>query len=47
MSQIIYSVEQTTANMMKSERERYIKDLYINGIITKQEYTILQEVVVC
>lgn len=44
MSQIIYSVEQTTAKMLKSEKERYIKDLYMNGIITRKEYEILKDI---
>lgn len=42
MSQIIHSVAQTTANMLKTEKERYIHELYIVGIITKQEYEILK-----
>ena len=44
MSQIIHSINQATATMRKSERERYIRDLYISGLITKQEYDILKEI---
>ena len=42
MSQIIYSIEQTTAKMLKTEKERYIHELYIAGIITATEYSILK-----
>ena len=42
MSQIIRSVETSTANMLKAEKERYIRELYIAGIITKTEYSILK-----
>ena len=42
MSQIIRSVETSTANMLKAERERYIQSLYIAGIITATEYSILK-----
>ena len=42
MSQMIHSIEQTTAKMMKTERERYITELYIAGIITATDYQILK-----
>lgn len=42
MSQIIHSIEQTTANMMKAERKRYITELYIAGLLTTTEYNILK-----
>lgn len=42
MSLMIMSVEQSTAKMLPAEKQRFIKDLYATGIITKQEYEILR-----
>lgn len=42
MSLMIKSIEASTANMLKAERERFIHDLYTTGILTKQEYEILR-----
>lgn len=42
MSMIIRSIEQSTAKMLKAEKERFIHELYIAGIISKAEYEILK-----
>lgn len=42
MSLMIKSVEQSTANMLKAEKARFIQDLYKTGIITKEEYIVLK-----
>ena len=42
MSLMIKSVEQSTAKMLRAEKERFIQDLYNTGIITKEEYQILK-----
>ena len=43
MSLMIQSVAQSTAKMMKAEKERFILDLYKTGIITKQEYIAIRK----
>ena len=42
MSLMIKSVEASTAKMLPTEKQRFIKDLYMTGIITKAEYEILR-----
>lgn len=46
MSLMIKSVEASTAKMLPSEKQRFIKDLYMTGIITKAEYEILRREIV-
>lgn len=46
MSLMIKSIEQSTADMLKAEKERFLKTLLEDGIITTEEYSVLRKEII-
>ena len=46
MSRIVYAIEQSTADMLKAEKERFLKALLEDGIITTEEYRVLRKEII-